>query len=271
MPSTFSTALLLLSILLVPSTALPQPMTISDSTKQPPTQLCGADASIVLSDTPWIIYNMFYNAKSSVGTQCTSYSHVSMSSSGAQTISWSSETHIKNVPATSNVPKGYAFIGLTKSLSTRLTSITSIPASYTWTLTNTTAYKGNICLDFMTAPTAGDSTSSSAQELMLWLTSTGGQLPIGWPKPTHTIPSLYGRSWKLYQGVNEDTGITVSSLLPDKGFEGEWEGDVKEWLAALVGVGVLKKDTFVNVGNAGTEYFWGDAVVNATVGLEIVL
>lgn len=124
----------------------------------------------------------------------------------------------------------------------------------------------------MTAPTAGDSTSSSAQELMLWLEYTGGQLPIGWVAgPVATVKELYGTSWKLYQGVNADTGIVVSSLLPDKQFTGSWTGDVKEWLSALVKVGVLKSDTFVNVGNAGTEPFYGKATVKATVGLQINL
>lgn len=124
----------------------------------------------------------------------------------------------------------------------------------------------------MTSDTKGDSTSSAAQELMLWLEWTGGQLPIGWVEgPVTTVADLYGTSWKLYQGVNEDTGITVSSLLPDKQFEGAFKGDIKEWLQALVGAGVFKEGTYVNVGNAGTEPFYGNAVVNATLGLQINL
>lgn len=257
--------------LLVPVLALPKPMVITDTTKQPATSLCGTSDSIVLTDTPWIIFNMFYNAAQSIGTQCTNYDHVTTTTSGSKEITWSAVTAIDYVASTSNVPKGYSFIGLTQGLETKLSSVKSIPAKYEWTRTNTTAYKGNICLDFMTSDTKGDSTSSAAQELMLWLNYTGGQLPIGWPTPVATVSSLYGTSWKLYQGVNEDTGITVSSLLPDKQFEGSWEGDVKEWLEALVGVGVFGGETYVNVGNAGTEYFYGKAVVNATVGLEIKL
>lgn len=107
---------------------------------------------------------------------------------------------------------------------------------------------------------------------MLWLDYTGGQLPIGWVGgPTATIADLYGVSWKLYQGVNEDTGITVSSLLPDTLFTGTFEGDVKEWLMALVELGVFDETVFVNVGNAGTEPFYGKAKVEAEVGLEIKL
>lgn len=171
-----------------------------------------------------------------------------------------------------NIPKGYSFIGLTQNLENKLSAIKSIPATYDWTRTNTTAYKGNICFDFMTSDTKGDSTSTSAQELMLWLEYTGGQLPIGWTAgPKATITDLYGTSWKLYQGKNDDTGITVSSLLPDKQFEGTFSGDIKEWLEKLVEVGVFSEGTYVNVGNAGTEPFYGKAVVNATLGLQINL
>ena len=107
---------------------------------------------------------------------------------------------------------------------------------------------------------------------MLWLEYTGGQLPIGWPAGAKaTIPNLFGTSWKLYQGKNEDTGITVSSLLPDKMFQSPFQGDLKEWLEALVKVGVFKDSTYVNVGNAGTEPFYGKATVDATLGLQINL
>lgn len=161
---------------------------------------------------------------------------------------------------------------MTKNLETKLSAIKSIPATYKWTRTNSTAYKGNVCFDFMTSDTKGDSTSSKAQELMLWLEYTGGQLPIGWTAgPKATITNLYGTSWKLYQGKNGDTGITVSSLLPDKQFKGTFDGDIKDWLNKLVEVGVFKASTFVNVGNAGTEPFYGKAVLNATLGLQINL
>ncbi|KAH7062975.1 concanavalin A-like lectin/glucanase domain-containing protein [Paraphoma chrysanthemicola] len=250
----------------------PQGITLSDSTKQQPIQMCGKAQNVVLTDTPWIVYNMFYNQAQTKGSMCTGYDSVSTGANGNKNIKWSAVTDIDYVKATDNVPKGYTFVGLTRNLETKLSAIKSIPATYTWTRTNTTAYKGNICFDFMTSDTKGDSTSSAAQELMLWLNYTGGQLPIGWVAgPKATIANLYGTSWKLYQGVNTDTGITVSSLLPDKQFTGTFTGDIKEWLTALVKVGVFKDSTYVNVGNAGTEPFYGKARVDATLGLQINL
>ncbi|CAO2652672.1 Nn.00g009550.m01.CDS01 [Neocucurbitaria sp. VM-36] len=269
----FSHALFCLALVALAFAApAPQGITISDSVTQKPITMCGTAQNVVLTDTPWIVYNMFYNQAQTKGSMCTGYDSVSTGSDGNKKIKWSAVTDIDYVKATDNVPKGYTFVGLTQNLETKLSAIKSIPATYDWTRTNTTAYKGNICFDFMTSDTKGDSTSSRAQELMLWLNYTGGQLPIGWVAgPKATIPNLYGTSWKLYQGVNTDTGITVSSLLPDKQFTGTFEGDIKDWLLALVKVDVFSDSTFVNVGNAGTEPFYGKATVDATLGLQINL
>ena len=47
---------------------------------------------------------------------------------------------------------------------------------------------------------------------MLWLEWEGGQLPIGWDAgPAATIDSLFGTSWKVYEGVNTGNGMTVVS------------------------------------------------------------
>lgn len=125
---------------------------------------------------------------------------------------------------------------------------------------------------------------------MLWLQYEGGQLPIGWTNgPSATIDNLFGTSWKLYEDVNTDTGITVSTLMPTKQFEGSFSGDLKDWLLALAHVGIFTESTYVNVGNAGyvlplllvalcslmdlnsTEFFYGNAVMNSTLGLQINL
>ncbi|CAG7980723.1 unnamed protein product [Penicillium nalgiovense] len=124
----------------------------------------------------------------------------------------------------------------------------------------------------MTNDIKGDSTSSSSHELMLWLQYEGGQLPIGWTNgPVATIDNLFGTSWKLYEDVNTDTGITVSTLMPTKQFEGSFTGDLKDWLLALADLGIFTESTYVNVGNAGTEFFYGDAVMDATLQLQINL
>ncbi|TGO87912.1 hypothetical protein BPOR_0196g00140 [Botrytis porri] len=239
---------------------------------QPSTDLCGDYDYLILNNSPWIVYNMLYNANQIVGSQCTYYDSMITGSDGTAEVKWNSQTDITYVESTNNVPKGYSFVGLTQNLETPLTGIASIPTTYTWTRLNTTAFKGNVCYDFMTNDVKGDSTSSSSQELMLWLQYEGGQLPIGWAGGSvATIDNLFGTSWDLYQGVNDDTGITVSSMLPKTQFEGTFEGDLREWLVALVGQGLFTESTYVNVGNAGTEFFYGKAIMNATLGLQIDL
>ncbi|KAI8207919.1 Xyloglucan-specific endo-beta-1,4-glucanase A [Colletotrichum sp. SAR 10_65] len=242
------------------------------------TQFCGAPNDYeVLMGTPWIVYSMNYNYKSISGSCCTGYAGTS-GSGDAQRIEWSSVWKI-DPTVNKDVVKGYSFIGLTQNLETRLSDIVSIPSTYDWTVSNTSAYKGNVVYDFMTSDTKGDSTSSAAQELMLWLRYEGGQVPIGWAEgPTATIDGLYGKDgWKLYQGKNTDTGITVSSLLvpEDSQFgdleSGAFEGDIKDWLVALAKQGVFSESTYVNVGNAGMEPYWGTVTFNNTLGLRINL
>ncbi|PYH68533.1 concanavalin A-like lectin/glucanase [Aspergillus vadensis CBS 113365] len=257
---------------LLASSALALPALTTRAQTQASTSLCGDYDYIILQDSPWIVYNMLYNADEIVGTQCTDYGEMTTSTNGTKEVVWSSVTDIEYVESTNNVPKGYSFVGLTENLETKISAIESIPAEYTWSRTNSTAFKGNVCFDFITSPTKGDSTSTSAHELMLWLQYEGGQLPIGWTNgAVATIDNLFGTSWKLYEDVNEDSGVTVSSLLPDTQFEGSFEGDLKEWLLELVQLGKFTKEAYVNVGNGGTEFFYGNSVMNATLGLQINL
>lgn len=127
----------------------------------------------------------------------------------------------------------------------------------------------------MISDTQGDSTSTAAQELMLWLHYEGGQVPIGWADgAVATIDGLFGKDgWQLYQGENTDTGITVSSLLvaEDDMFDGGFEGDIKDWLTAMSAQGIFSTSTYVNVGNAGMEPYWGTVTFDNYLSLRIEL
>lgn len=104
---------------------------------------------------------------------------------------------------------------------------------------------------------------------MLWVKVWGGQVPIGYADgPTATF-NLYGTSWKLYEGQNPNSGVTVRSMLVDEDFEGEFQGDLKDWLTAMVQKGFISDSDYLTVGNAGTEVFYGSAIMSATVALDI--
>lgn len=104
-------------------------------------QYCGApNANQVLSGTPWIVYSMNYNYQDISGSCCTGYYEFTGEGDG-QTIHWSSIWDIDEA-VNPDVIKGYSFIGLTQNLETQLSAIATIPSTYTWTVSNTTAYKG---------------------------------------------------------------------------------------------------------------------------------
>jgi xyloglucan-specific endo-beta-1,4-glucanase len=97
-------SLILLSAALVAAPALaapaPQGVTISNSATQAPIKMCGTTQNIVLTDTPWIVYNMFYNEAQTKGSMCTAYDSVSTGPDGNKKIKWSAVTDIDYVKAT---------------------------------------------------------------------------------------------------------------------------------------------------------------------------
>lgn len=105
------------------------------------TKFCGAPNDYqVISDTPWIVYSMNYNYEDISGSCCTDY-YGYTGTDDNQTVHWSSIWDIDEAVST-DVVKGYSFIGLTQNLETQLSAISSIPSTYQWTVSNTTAYKG---------------------------------------------------------------------------------------------------------------------------------
>lgn len=83
---------------------------------------------------------MNYNYQDISGSCCTNYYDFT-GTGDDQTIHWSSVWDIDEAVST-DVVKGYSFIGLTQNLETQLSAISSIPSTYQWTVSNTTAYKG---------------------------------------------------------------------------------------------------------------------------------
>ncbi|KAI0126406.1 putative endoglucanase-1 precursor [Xylariales sp. AK1849] len=230
---------------------------------------CGTDDRLILPGFAWTVSNAMYNADQMVGTQCTNFEAVLQTTDGTQDVQWNSVTDIDFVESTKDLCKGYSNIGIGVNLKKQLKDITSIPASFRWERSNTTDFRGANVFDFITAPTAGDSSSTSTSEFMLWLQIWGNQVPIGYASGPVATFDLYDASWRLYEGVNPASGVTVRSMLVDTAFDGEFQGDLKDWLEAMVQAGYIADTDYVNVGNAGSEVFYGSAVMNATVSLNI--
>ena len=48
-----------------------------------------------------------------------------------------------------------------------------------------------------------------------------------------------------------------------------FSGDIKDWLNEMASKGYIRDSDFVNVGNAGTEVFYGSSKMEAVISLEI--
>ncbi|KAI1424472.1 glycoside hydrolase family 12 protein [Xylaria sp. FL1777] len=233
------------------------------------TKQCGNDDRLILPGLPWTVANSMYNADQMVGTQCTNFDSVLQAADGTKEVKWTSVTNVELVDDTKDVCKGYTNVGIGVNLNKQLKDIKSIPAYYKWDRTNTTEFRGSNLFDFIVAPTAGDTTSTSTSEFMLWIRNWGNQVPIGYSRGPVATFDLFGASWKLYEGKNPASGVTVRSMLVDENYDGEFQGDLKEWLGAMVEKGYISDSDYVTVGNAGTEIFYGNAVMEATVALDI--
>ncbi|KAI3324622.1 glycoside hydrolase family 12 protein [Xylariaceae sp. AK1471] len=233
------------------------------------TKQCGNSDRLILPGMPWIVANSMYNADQMVGKQCTNFNGISQATDGTKEVQWTSVTDVELVDETKDLCKGYTNIGLGHNLNKKLSDITSIPAYFKWDRTNSTEFRGSNLFDFITSPSPGDASSTATSEFMLWIRNWGNQVPIGYSRGPVATFNLFGANWKLYEGKNPGSGVTVRSMLVDENFDGEFQGDLKQWLDAMVQKGYISDSDYVTVGNAGTEIFYGKAVMNATVALDI--
>jgi len=260
------------------------------------TEQCGNDDRLILPGMPWTVANSMYNGDRMVGKQCTNFEGVLQGNEGVKEVKWTSTTDVEFVEETKDLCKGYTNVGIGVNLNSKLKDIKSIPAYFQWDRTNTTAFRGEfaypsescnslslICMshtnhddllgsnlfDFITAPTKGDTSSTATSEFMLWIRNWGNQVPIGYSRGPVAQFDLFGASWKLYEGKNPASGVTVRSMLVDENFDGVFQGDLKEWLDVMVKKGYISDNDYLTVGNAGTEIFYGKAVMHAVVALDI--
>ncbi|EMR68704.1 putative family 12 glycoside hydrolase protein [Eutypa lata UCREL1] len=204
------------------------------------------------------------------GQQCTNYEEVVETSGGTQQmVRYESVTDIEQVDDTEDVCKGYSNVGIGENLRKPFRDVKAIPAYFQWERTISTAFKGANVFDIITSPTSGDGSSTASSEFMLWISIWGGQVPIGYSRGPVATFDLYGTSFDLYEGENPGSGVTVRSALPTSSFDGVFEGDLRDWLQVMADRGYVADGDYVNVGNAGTEVFYGSSEMKAVVAIEI--
>lgn len=261
------------------------------------TQMCSDNQDIILSEWGLVVSNFRVEESDVEGTTCTTYEGMVTLPNGQAAVNFTANANIVFDEATINDNKYYSNAGLGENVPSQLSSISSIPASYSWSRTNTTDFRGefaslplsaiiakltprftgNVVFDFVLAPTSDDRTSSATKEIMMWLHWQGDQLPLAWDNGTKATFDLYGRTWDMFQGVNynlaDGAGVELTTIMPqqDFGATGSWSGDIKDWLQEMVTQGVFTEDYYVTNANAGTEQYWGDSVLESTVALRIDL
>ncbi|KAJ4419587.1 hypothetical protein N0V82_004890 [Gnomoniopsis sp. IMI 355080] len=257
------------------TSALPSVVAIANAPAA--AEMCADNQDTVLTEWGLVVSNYRVEESSVEGTVCTTYNGMVTLPDGQAAVKFTADANLVFEEATINDNKYYSNAGLGANVPSQLSSISSIPASYSWSRTNTTAFRGNVAFDFVLAPTSDDRTSSATKEVMMWLHWQGDQLPLAWNNGTKATLDLYGTTWDMYQGINYNigsgSGVQLTTILPqtDFGATGSWSGDIKDWLDALVAQGLFTDDYYVTNANAGTEQYWGDSVLVSTVSLAIDL
>ncbi|AEO68296.1 c396e94d-c968-42cc-96f7-73d53db5c633 [Thermothielavioides terrestris] len=134
--------------------------------------------------------NLWGESAATSGSQCT---YVDGSSSGG--VQWHT-TWTWN--GGDNNVKSFAYSGRQITKGQKISSISSIQTSVSWSYSNTNI-RADVAYDIFTAADPNHSTSSGDYELMIWLAKYGSISPIGSSVGTVNVG---GRSWDLWVGYN---------------------------------------------------------------------
>ncbi|CAG9991032.1 unnamed protein product [Clonostachys byssicola] len=239
--------------------------------KVPATEQCGIDDRLHFTSMPWSLSNNMYNSESMVGTQCTNFVRALEASDGTNLVEWTSTTDVQKIEDTANICKGYSNFGDGPDDKARLRDIKSIPAYFKWSRSVEEDFKGAHIFDMMTSVEKDVGEQPNTKEFMLFLKIWGDQRAMGWNDGAIDTLELFGHTFKLYYGVHSTSGQQVFSLEPNTPFEGEFEGDLKEWLQLMVEKGHVTDDEYLNHWTGGVEIFYGKSTLNATSNLSLVV
>ncbi|OHW90910.1 glycoside hydrolase family 12 protein [Colletotrichum incanum] len=189
----------------------------------------------------YTVYNNLWGASSGTGSQCTTLTGLSGSNlQWSTTWSWSGGQY--NVKSYAN-----AVVNISKKA---LSAISSIPSTWNWSYSGS-GLVANVAYDLFTSSTAS---GSPQYEIMIWLGSLGGAGPISATGSTIATPTVAGRTWNLYKGVNGQ--MTVFSFVAPSNVQ-NFSGDLKAFITYLVNSQGLPSSQILQSIGAGTEPFVG--------------
>ncbi|KAF8894835.1 glycoside hydrolase family 12 protein [Infundibulicybe gibba] len=154
--------------------------------------------------------------------------------------------------------KSYANLDLRVGLGKSLSSISSIPTSWSWTYTSASSgLVADVSYDLWLSNSASSSgaSSSSTFEVMVWLSSRGGAGPAGSQIGT---ASVNGVTWKLFKGT-VSTWTVFSFVAPSE--ITNFNSDLKPFFTFLTSNQGVPSSQFLVQAQAGTEPFIGSATL----------
>jgi xyloglucan-specific endo-beta-1,4-glucanase len=197
--------------------------------------------------------NLWGKSAATSGSQCATLNSAS-SSSVAWSTSWSWAGGKYNV-------KSYDNVAL-KMSSAKVSSISSIPTSWKWSITGSSIV-ADVSYDMFTS---SSSSGSNEYEIMVWVAALGGAGPIstsGSPVGSLTVD---GTVFELYKGPNGST--TVYSFVA-KTETKDFSGDLKLFFNYLVNNEGYPSSQYLLSIQAGTEPFTGSSVVLTTSSYSV--
>lgn len=157
--------------------------------------------------------------------------------------------------------KSYANLDLRVGLGKTISSIKSIPVTWTWSYSSASSgLVADVSYDLWLSNVAssGGASSTSTFEVMIWLSTRGGAGPAGSQIGTATIN---GVTWKLLQGT-VSTWTVYSFVAPNE--ITNFNSDLKPFLTYLTSNRGVPSSQFLVQAQGGTEPFIGSATLSAS-------
>jgi xyloglucan-specific endo-beta-1,4-glucanase len=196
-----------------------------------------------------IYQNLWGEAEATSGSQCLTLTSVSGGSVKWST-SWTWAGGSYNV-------KSYDNVALGLSTGVKLSTISSIPTTWDWSISGNSIV-ADVSYDMFTAASAS---GNNEFEIMVWLAAIGGAGPLSTSGSPIATPSISSHTFKLYKGTNGDT--TVYSFVAESEIQ-NFTGDLKPFFTYLINDEGFSSSQYLKSIGAGTEPFTGSNVVLTT-------
>ena len=151
--------------------------------------------------------------------------------------------------------KSYANVVLSQPTIQKLSAITSIPTSWSWSYTGTSLV-ADVSYDMFLGPTSSENTE---YEIMVWLGALGGADPISSTGSPASTPTIGGLTWDMYSGPTGAT--TVYSFVATSKDVTSYTGDLMAVFTYVEANFGVSSDLYLQSIGAGTEPFTGNGGV----------